>query len=450
MKTVPILHRLATLGIVLLFAASVTHSGAFLAPPSGFTLDGRLSCPYMLGKGGTTYLQFSVITPDLGRPQRRPLNLAIVLDRSGSMGSERKIEYAQAAVRTLIDQLESDDLLSIVIYDDVVDVLRGASPVRNKEAVKHLIDEVYPRGWTNLGGGLQEGYRQVECNLSRRYVNRVILLSDGLANRGLTDPEELAGVARRHRNASISLTSVGVGLEYNENLMVALAECGGGSYYFVEHARNLTSMFRKEFDALASLIAQNARLVLTVTPTVHVLDIIGGEDLSEGNHHVIALGDLYSNERREITVALEVPPGHGRYSFATAFLEYATEGHTVESTTPLSLAISYTSDRDEVEKHRNSEIEAQAQVAASTREVENALKAIDRGNKDEAIGRLQRMQRALAASPAAAAGGVAALMIGEQEKKIKAYADTLRDSSANVNRAKKAIQYENYRVQKQK
>jgi Ca-activated chloride channel homolog len=450
MNTNLLRHNLPAVTAAFLLSTFAACGGAPLPGHSGITVQSRMSCPYLLGDGGTTYLQLQVVTPDLGRPHRRPLNLAIVLDRSGSMGSEQKIEHARAAVRALVDQLDSDDLLTLVIYDDVVEVLRRSAPVGNKEVVKRLIDEVYPRGSTDLGGGLMEGYRQVERHLSRGYVNRVILLSDGLANRGIVDPEELTSISSRHRRDGISLTSVGVGLEYNENLMVGLAECGGGSYYFVEHARHLASMFRREFNAMASLVAQNATLVLTLTPHVRVLDVIGGDDAREGYRHEIALGDLYANERREITVVLQMPSGKGHTAFASAHLEYATEGNTSASTSPISIAMDYTSDRDVVEKHRDAEIEARSQVASSTREVENALKALDRGDKSGAVSKLQEMERALAASPTAAAGGAAGAMIHEQEMKIKAYADSLSEDGANISRAKKAIQYDNYRVQKQK
>jgi len=118
-----------------------------------------------------------------------------------------------------------------------------------------LINRVSPRGSTNLGGGMIEGYRQVERFASKEFTNRVILLSDGLANQGITDPRQLNSIARRNRIHSISLTTMGVGLDYNENLMVGLAEYGGGSYYFIEHPRSIAHILNKEFNSLSSILA---------------------------------------------------------------------------------------------------------------------------------------------------------------------------------------------------
>src|SRR3990172_8626317 len=104
------------------------------------------------------------------------------------MADEGKIDYAKKAVSALIDQLREEDLFSLVIYDDVITVLREARRAGNKSELRRLLDDVTPRGATNLGGGLSEGLRQAERHRDREYLNRVILLSDGLANRGTTHP----------------------------------------------------------------------------------------------------------------------------------------------------------------------------------------------------------------------------------------------------------------------
>jgi Ca-activated chloride channel family protein len=448
MKGMGVVKRTLAVVAVLTVCASNLAAGSFFVPRPDIRIEGKLNCPTMLERGGTAYLQLSVITRDMRHPGRRPMNLAVVLDRSGSMGSEQKIENARAAVRSLIDQLRSDDLLSIVIYDDVVEVLRSACRVGDKEEARRLVDEVYPRGWTNLAGGMMEGFRQVERHRSMGYVNRVILLSDGLANRGITDPAELAGIARRFRNASISLTTIGVGLEYNENLLVCLAEGGGGNYYFAEHARHLASMFRKEFDGLQCLVAQNASIDLTPGTGVQILDVVGCEHRAEGGKYRIAVGDLYASERRDFTVALRIPPGAGYRTVASAILRYSTEGEELLASNTLSVGVRYTPDLAEVDRHRDWDAEAKSAVAMSTRRVEEALKALDRGDKDAALTTLNSVQNELAASPAAVQGGVAADAIRNQQVRLKGYAEILSGTDSSTTRAKKSIQYENYRSQK--
>lgn len=205
-------------------------------PPGGvITLDGTLNSGCVPHNGGTVYLQIALDARNFPMTAvcRRPMNIAVVLDRSGSMADARKIDYAKKAINSLIDGLSSEDYLSIVIYDDRIDVLLPAQRVINKECIKRLVREIYPRGSTNLGGGMAEGFQQIERNFREDYVNRVILLSDGLANTGITDPRELGRIAGRYRDKSISLTTMGVGLDYNENLMLGLAEHGGGNYYFL-------------------------------------------------------------------------------------------------------------------------------------------------------------------------------------------------------------------------
>ncbi len=172
-------------------AASILHHGPEVQ------LDGRVNCPWVSERGGMVFLQVWVRAQEIAPSTRRQVNCAVVIDRSGSMGTEGKIEHARAAVRALIDQLRPNDILSIVMYDDVVEVLRPAARVGDRAVLRSLVDEICPRGWTNLGGGMAEGLRQAELYLGEGCVNRVLLLSDGLANRGVTDSEELARVARR-------------------------------------------------------------------------------------------------------------------------------------------------------------------------------------------------------------------------------------------------------------
>jgi Ca-activated chloride channel family protein len=442
--------RMIVTGFVLVWAWVGAAAASVLSRGPEVQLDGRVNCPWLSEQGGTVFLQLWVKAQEVARPSRRPMNCAVVIDRSGSMGAEGKIENARSAVRALIDQLRPDDVFSIVIYDDVVEVLRPAGRVGDKAVLRRLVDEIGPRGWTNLGGGMVEGFRQSERYLGEGYVNRVILLSDGLANRGITDQEELGRIARRYRQRGVSLSTIGVGLEYNENLMVALANGGGGNYYYLEHATNLASIFRREFDLMSTLVAQSASLDLDLGRGVHFRDAIGCETAREGESVSIALGDLSSGECREVTVELAVPRGHGSRLLASGQVHYAIEGNTRKTSNTLRVVANYTQDVAAVDRNRDWDVQAKADVAVSTRQVEHALQALDEGRKDEAVSVLKDAEASVANSPAAARSGAAGALLKEQESKLRVYQEALDSTGANVVRAKKSIQYENYRVQRKR
>ncbi len=212
MKTQRSLLFTMLLAVLLPVSAMTRHQ-----PSPLFTINGTLNCPVMTEKGGTAYLQLTITAPQLtAHNKRKPINLSVVIDRSGSMSDQKKMEYAKKAFASLIDQLQPNDILSLVVYDDAVDVLRKAKKIgHHRSAIKKLVDEVFPRGSTNLGGGLQEGLREAEKFAGKEYVSRVVLLSDGLANTGMTDPAALYTLARKYRHQSISVTAKGVGLDYN-------------------------------------------------------------------------------------------------------------------------------------------------------------------------------------------------------------------------------------------
>jgi Ca-activated chloride channel homolog len=413
------------------------------------TIGGRINCPFISHNGGTAYLLLSIAAPPAESRHRQPMNLAVVLDRSGSMADQSKIEYAKKAVRTLIEQLQSDDIFSLVIYDDVINVVREAKPVRDKRDLLSILDEVYPRGATNLGGGLAEGLRQVERHRDKEYLNRVILLSDGLANRGITDPYELQRMVQRCRGKSISVTTMGVGLDYNENLMVRLSESGGGNYYFIESPQSLASIFRKEMKSISCVVAQNASIELRLGDGVRLRDVIGCDHHGEGREVVIPIGDVYSDEHRELTVELELPEGTGTLNVAKGVLKYEGKHGWFESWPSFATSIHYTKDFSEIDKNRDQETQAKADVAVSTRNVEKALRALDEGRSEEAANELKSAEAAIMASPSVATGGAGASLLNEQKGRLESYRQLLKDSTDD-RKAKKSIQFENYKTQKSK
>jgi Ca-activated chloride channel family protein len=434
----------------VLLAAGLTMGAEAMSLPGRSDLiqiQGSMNCPVVPPQGGRAFLQITLTASGGELRGRKPVNLCVVLDRSGSMGEEGKIVNAKAALDALIDRLTPDDIFSLVIYDDVVDVLRPARRAGDRRELHALVEGIQPRGWTNLGGGMMEGFAQVGCYAGSRYVNRVVLLSDGLANRGITDPGELGREARRCREHSISLTTMGVGLDYNENLMTSLAAEGGGNYYFIESPRHLASILGKEFDRLGCVVAQNAVIELTTGRGVALLDVVGAEFTDVDGRIRIPVGDVYDGDTREFTVEITVPPGRGTLVVAEGVVRFEPVRDRVSLARLRGVDVRYSEDAAERESHRDFRTQAKADVAVSTRGVERAMHALDEGKGEAAMEELTAARQVLMTSPAASSpltGGA----IKEQEAKLGSYQQKLKDGPDSLQRAKKSIQYDNYRTQR--
>ena len=436
------------LSILLAFGVLITNGQIPSRSTLGVDLQGKLNYPFISENGGRAFLQVTITTADLGvRNERKPMNLAIVLDRSGSMGSEHKMEYVKQAFNTLVDQLQQNDILSIIVYDDVISVLRSAQRVgKDKAEIRHSIYDIFPRGSTNLGGGLSAGLHQVEKYSDLEYTNRVILLSDGLANIGITDPEKLYRTAQRYRNRSISITTMGVGLEYNENLMMGLAENGGGNYYFIERPHDLERIVRKELNSLSTVLAQNAVLTIRPGKNIHIINVIGYEYARNNNTIDIPVGDLYSNDHRDITIEVEIPSGQGSAVVASGTLRYKADRLSPHYPV-FHTEVHYTPDLVEVEKKRDLKTQAKADIAVSTQKVENALKLMDEGNRKGAEQELSEAKSYLLQSPAASMSGAGGKLVREQISRTDSYKKMMNDTT-DERKVKKSIQYNNYQVRK--
>ena len=162
------------------------------------------------------------------------LNLGFVIDRSGSM-SGKKIEFAKRAVSYAMQHLQPNDRVSITIFDDRVKTIVPSTWAIEKASIKQQTEKIRPRGATALHAGWVEGATQVSMNLREEYLNRVILLSDGMANVGETNPDTIAIDVHGLEQRGVSTTTMGLGDDYNEDLMEVIARSGNGNYYYIEN-----------------------------------------------------------------------------------------------------------------------------------------------------------------------------------------------------------------------
>lgn len=195
---------------------------------------------------------------------RPPLNIALVLDRSGSMADDMKFPHALAAARAVIENLTDRDFISLIAFNESALVLSPAGRVVNKPFLFQRLAEVSPGGITDLSAGLLEGIAQVNSQGATGQVKQVLLLTDGQANTGVTDPDALRRLAEAAHTKGVGISTLGCGADFNQSLLTDLATSGGGRYTYVKSAEQLPAAFKAELHGLLAVIAQNVRLEISV------------------------------------------------------------------------------------------------------------------------------------------------------------------------------------------
>jgi Ca-activated chloride channel family protein len=316
-----------------------------------------------------------------GQEKRPPVNLAIVLDKSGSMQGE-KIEQARRAAIDALSLLGPDDIVSVITYDSTVNVLVPSTKLTEPDTVAKAIRGIQAGGNTALFAGVSKGAAEVRKFLDRERVNRVILLSDGLANVGPSSPGELGALGASLLKENISVSTLGLGLGYNEDLMVQLAGKSGGNHQFIEEASELADVFRREFDDVLSVVAQKIDVKITIPEGIRPVRVLGNESDINGQQVVTRLAQIYSEQNKHVVIEVEIPKSEAgsKLKLATVAVSY-TNMKTLE-TDQLSgtTEVKFSSSESDVEGSLNRHVLADVVALVSSEQSKLATKYLDEGD----------------------------------------------------------------------
>lgn len=312
--------------------------------------------------------------------ERRPdINLCLVIDRSGSMGGE-KINLTRQAAKLVIRSLAATDFLSIVLFGDFADVLLPSSRMFNKEAALALVDKILVGGSTALHQGWKAGAAQACLNLDQPRLHRVVLLTDGQANVGETNPDRICDEVHKICQQGIQTTTMGFGKDYNENLLRSVAISGDGNHFFVETPDQLSKFFELELDGLAATLGSRVRLRLKGAEGVTIEPLGEVQATADGSYQ---LADISAEYPVEQLFRMTIPAGSGDAPVQAELTWNSPKTGALESLiSPFSLPRVTMEER--LHLPFNPEVEKQLAIAMAAKARREALAAMNRGDQGSA------------------------------------------------------------------
>lgn len=396
---------------LILFAALGLCSGLFVAAKS----NARVEPSVEAGADGCVRLNVELDRPVLpaesaetaivkvslagfrsAEVRREPVNLALVIDKSGSMGGE-KIERARDAALEAVRRLSADDLVSLIVYDDGVSVLVPACRVGDGIAISHAIRGITSGGSTSLHGGVVAGADELRKHIEEGYTHRVLLLSDGQANVGPQTPEALGSLGAKLVREGISVTTIGLGLDFNEDLMTRLARRSDGNTYFVAESGDLTRVFNEELGDVLSIVARRVVIEVEFAEGTRPVRLVGREGRVEGDRVVLELNQLYGGQEKFALIEVEVDPA--RKNSSREMVRARVRYEDAESARPASrearVAVRFSAEREQVVAAANQTVQSDYATNRLAETKDEVVALMDAGRRDEAAARLREVGSSL-------------------------------------------------------
>ena len=413
--------------------------------------DGRLAVSLTLhaqppmGKEGKT------------EPERvQPADLVVVLDRSGSMRG-RKMMDARGAAEMLIDRLSSRDRLALVTYANGVRIespLAFVDDARRRQ-LKAALERIGTGGGTNLGGGLQRGIETLLAEPLTGRQRKVILISDGLANQGITDPHALGRMAANAAEQNAAVSTVGVGYDFNETLMTAIADYGTGRYHFLEDPRAFARVFESELQSARHVAASNLEIRIPLKQGVRLVDAGGYPVRMQDGHAVFHPGDLLAGGQRRIFLTFRVPTDTTRtFALGPVEMRYSIDGDVHHRAAGPEMTVACVADHKSV----MAGIDETSWSAHVLQEAYGRLKdrvadAIRKGEKETAMTQIRQYEtRIREVNATVGSAQVAENLDGDLQQLRGRVEETFAGPPAAVaqkkKQASKALQFDSYRMRR--
>jgi len=398
---------IATLTALALSMPLLTSAHAVGKSADGLEVDARLGHRILRhGAKQRVYLRIGLrgIHVPNGEADRAPVNIALVIDRSGSMNGA-KIAKAKEAAMMAIDRLTRRDIASVVTFSSDVTVDVPAGRMRDHERINHMIRAIRAGGSTAIYAAVKTGANQVREFSKDDRVDRIILLSDGLANVGPKDPYTFEDLGSRLGGEGISVTTIGLGRGYNEDLMARLAGASDGNHDFAQTAGDLRRIFNREFDDVLSVIAQDIEIIIETPYGVRPMRSLGRRAEISGNRAKFKVAQAYARSTHSLQLELEVDKdiAIGDRELAKVVVRYRPHGKSGLTTRSTDVKASFSTDDERVTKSIDPVVMDPVVELIAREKSRKAIELRDKGRAKEARSMLQSAKKYIgeyAASPA--------------------------------------------------
>lgn len=412
--------------------------GARMTAGDTLLIDARLGHESLPNASrGETYLFAAVTASDDKASSLSPMNLAVVIDRSGSMKGERIANAMNAAVFAL-ERMRDGDSISVVSFDTTATVVVPPTRVSagNRSSIEAAIRGIRLGGDTCISCGLEEGMQQLaHTSLGADRIDRMILLSDGATNAGVRDVTGLRNMARRMHARGVTISTIGVDVDFDEKIMAAIANEANGRHYFVANASGLPSVFGQEFDDLLASVAKETELAIELAPGVEVAEVFDRSFRREGNKVIVPFGTFSSKQEKTVLVKLRVPTEQdGQQPVADVKLVFRDLVKRSDRICSGSLGVLVTSDGSE-QKELDPFVAARLERSRTAQTLTEANKLFEAGRAGEARAKLAARKSELKETESTALAIAAAAPTSAPRRSARRLDRDFADQAAAVDEA---------------